>query len=65
MKLPGKAIWPQKPLFSPVGPPLSREEARARLRVIEEIGRVDREIERQTCNRRLLVERLQQVPERN
>lgn len=65
MKAVPKVKFPQKGLFSPVPAPLSRAEARNRLVVIEEIGRVDKEIKRQACNRRMLVERLQQVPERN
>jgi hypothetical protein len=56
---------PQKPLFSPEGPPLSQKEAQARLEVLVQIAEAERVIRVTQASRRLLVERLQQVPERN
>jgi len=65
MKMPGKVTWPQKPLFSPESPPLSHAEASQRLRVIEQIAKLEEVEETARENRKLLVERLNQVPEQN
>lgn len=70
MKLPPKNVhWPQKPLLSPETPPLSKAEASEAIRVIGELEKLDRMEERLRARiearRKLLVERICQIPSRN
>ena len=53
------------PGMYPAPPKLSRLEKRQRTRVLEDLNRLAREDYRNEINRRLLLERLNQIPEQN
>ena len=66
MKMPEKVTWPQKPLqHSFPYPPVDQAETTARMRVIEQIAELERLSTVALASRRLMVERLNQVPDWN